>query len=347
MNTKTIANSLLITLCLIYGTYYIYNTYNKNDFKYDKDEINIRETASVTQSENKQIKIEEKTISILFVGDIMLDRNVARRIRKNGFDSIFKNVLDIFKDKDIVVGNLEGTITDNPSISEIDHNILRFTFKKDYADKLKETGFTIFSLANNHSLDFYKAGYDETLSNLSNAGLKYFGSANNDANLSESIDIDGKKICFIGYHDLYTFNENPVLKEIENTRDSCDYQIIFAHWGNEYKNYASERDIMLAHKFIDTGVDLVIGAHPHVIQPVEIYKDKAIFYSLGNFVFDQDFSYETKHSIAVVLDINSKEQRFNIIPLSSELSALSISNTEDSNKTLKILNSEKEFILQR
>jgi poly-gamma-glutamate synthesis protein (capsule biosynthesis protein) len=347
VNTKTFANLLLITLCLIYGTYYIYSVYNKNDYIYNKNEITIYEASTTLPNEDRKEEVKEKSISILFVGDIMLDRNVARRIRKNGFDTIFKDIHQIFKNKDIVVGNLEGNITNNPSISEVDHNILRFTFNKEYATKLKDIGFTIFSLANNHSMDFYKAGYDETISNLSNANLKYFGSAYNNENISESIEVNNNKICFIGYHDLYTFNENPILDEIKNTRDSCNYQIIFAHWGNEYKNYASERQIELAHKFIDTGADLVIGAHPHVIQPIEIYRNKAIFYSLGNFVFDQDFSYETKHSFAVELNIDSKEQRFNIIPLSSEYTVLSISNETDTNKTLNILGKEKEFILNR
>lgn len=278
-----------------------------------------------TDSVIKEIpKVE--TTKILFVGDIMLDRGVSWYADKNGKDRIFSGVKDLFQKYDIVVGNLEGTITNNESIARKNNKILRFTFDKSYSDVLKNAGFDILSLANNHATDFGTDGYNQTISNLSNVGILSFGSPRNDNNISNIIKLNNKNFCFIGYHDLYTHDETPVLSEIGKLDSECDSIIVFAHWGDEYKTKSNERQRNLAYKFIDQGVDLIIGSHPHVVQENEEYKGKRIFYSLGNFVFDQDFSYDTKHGIAVGVDFVNDKADFEIIPITIEEGRVSITN---------------------
>lgn len=289
-------------------------------------------------------KVDDK-ISILFVGDMMFDRGTANHIQNFGIDSILGGVANLFENKNMVVGNLEGTITDFPSVSVPNNQILKFTFNPKIAEYLKQNNFTHLSLANNHALDFDLEGFLQTKKYLDENDLKYFGSPLNNSQISIVQNISEKNICLIGYHDLYTRNPESVLEEIKNIRSTCFYIVVLPHWGEEYETVQNERQTILAHQFIDAGADLIIGAHPHVVQPLEIYKEKAIFYSLGNFVFDQDFSYNTRRGLAVSLELNFKTQNFTLIPVDIERAEVSVSEGEDKNNTLNLVGSVEGFSL--
>lgn len=282
-------------------------------------------------------KIANPPIRMLFVGDMMFDRNVAVHARKYGKDTLFAGILPLFEGNDLNIGNLEGTITANKSIAQYDHSILRFTFDPSYAELLKGLKFSALSLANNHSLDFYGDGYFETIQNLSRLGIGTFGSPRNDILLSVTREVKGKKICLVGYHDLYIADSASTNKEVVSLRPQCSFLVVFAHWGNEYEDVPSERQMTLAHEFIDNGADLVIGSHPHVVQSLEVYKNKAIFYSLGNFMFDQYFSFETQHGLAVVVEWDEKETIFNIVPVSLEKSEAKYADAEDGTRIVEAL----------
>jgi len=259
--------------------------------------------------------VEEEPVSILFVGDIMLDRAIRIRINERGFDYLFDDINSIFQNNDLVIGNLEGTITSNNSIAISNNQIFRFTFATSTTASLKNVGFSGFNLANNHTLDFYQAGFEETKKNLGKVELFSFGHPLNNQSLSYKTGIKSENICFVGYHSLYSTSTVSVINEIKNIKPVCSYLVVFAHWGAEYEDFESEEDRVFAHSFIDNGADLIIGSHPHVIQPLEIYKNRAIFYSLGNFIFDQDFSLRTRQGIAVRLILENDKQTFEIIPI--------------------------------
>lgn len=290
---------------------------------------NVYYSAAVAKGKEIEQHQTGKNVNLLFVGDIMFDRGVASHTEKYGSDSLFAKVEQLFQGNDAIIGNLEGTITDNPSISIKDKTILRFTFNPIFLKLLDRLHLSAFSLANNHSLDFGKDGYEQTTRNLQNVGIIPFGSPNNDKNLSTKINLYGKIICLVGYHDLFTFNQKPALEEIKSIREVCSYVILFTHWGDEYKVAPSERQKKLAREFIDAGADLIIGAHPHVIETLEIYKNKAIFYSLGNFIFDQDFSFATKRGLAVHVELSDYLTRFTLVPISIEQGEISIANLEE------------------
>jgi gamma-polyglutamate biosynthesis protein CapA len=273
-------------------------------------------------------KEEPTPIKMLFVGDIMLDRVVRRHIDDKGFKYQFEGVMSLFENNDIAIGNLEGTVTSNPSLSEKDFSVLRFTFDPQVVEELKRLGFSGFSLANNHAYDFGSEGFLETQANLLRAGLFSFGSPYNDLNLSSSVDLKDEHICFVGYHALYRRDIQPVIETITKDRETCTYTIVFAHWGDEYADVPTARQKGAAHSFIDAGADLVIGAHPHVVEPIEIYKDKAIFYSLGNFIFDQDFSRATQLGLAMKLELGTSTQKFILVPI--EMKNTKLSFPEDS-----------------
>jgi poly-gamma-glutamate synthesis protein (capsule biosynthesis protein) len=163
-----------------------------------------------------------------------------------------------------------------------------------------QSRFDVLSLANNHMLDFGETGYKQTQNYLSNAKINYFGNYNNQPeNLSTIVEKNGIKVGFVGYHGLIDKGFEDVLNEIQKIRPQVDFLIVVAHWGAEYKKVPADSTREKAKQFIDAGADLVLGGHPHVVQTIEEYNGKMIFYSLGNFVFDQYWSKDTMEGLGV------------------------------------------------
>jgi poly-gamma-glutamate synthesis protein (capsule biosynthesis protein) len=287
-----------------------------------------------------QEEADAAPIRSLFVGDIMLDRTVRTTIEKHGFEYPFEDIKNIFGGQDMVVGNLEGAITSKPSVSQKDFSILKFTFPSSDARGLKDLGFSGFSLANNHAHDFGQEGFLETLTNLGLGELFSFGSPSNDRNLSTKVNVKGEDICMVGYHALYSSTTTQATEEIRRIKPDCDFVIVYAHWGIEYEDNENKRQREIGHELVDAGADLIIGAHPHVIQPVEIYKNKAIFYSIGNFIFDQDFSLATRQGLAVQMELGADKVTYGFIPVEMYRNKLSFPSKQAFVSRMSILTQE-------
>jgi poly-gamma-glutamate synthesis protein (capsule biosynthesis protein) len=250
-------------------------------------------------------------------GDIMLDRYIRKQInRYDSAESFANNFLPNMKEVnskyDYVMANLEGPITESKSKSLLDDGSysrdLIFTFPTSSVEILKLLNIKVVSLANNHTDNFFHKGYEDTKKFLEKGNIKYFGNPYNNNLAKESLSeiVCEKEICiaYIGYHQ---FTENNgveiVSEEIKRIKEnnSADFVIVMPHWGVEYETTSNQKQKDLSHAWIDAGADMVIGAHPHVRQESEIYKDKHIYYSLGNYIFDQWFSSEVK--TGKVLDI--------------------------------------------
>lgn len=236
-------------------------------------------------------------VTIMMIGDMMFDRHVRKLMDMYGVDYPFEKIK---LDADIVVGNLEGTITENQSVAKND--VLRFTFDPKVADLLKKNNFNAVSLANNHSRDFGYKGYESTMDFLKKVDIGYFGDWENYDNLSYIKEIRGKKIEFIGFNEFGYRNFERVLSTVASS--TADFTIVFPHWGVEYEKEPSTLQKTWAHKFIDAGADAVIGGHPHVTQTIEWYKEKPIVYSMGNFIFDQYTDAETKKGMVVKISLD-------------------------------------------
>ena len=283
------------------------------------------------------IEPPQEPVRVLFVGDLMLDRNVARSAEEEGAAALFStSTRSLFADANLRVANLEGAITTNPSIARHNNKILRFTFAPTVAGAvLQDLALDVVSLANNHAFDFGPEGYTSTRSYLASFGVAAFGHPyNNSAYLSSALELGGKRFCFVGYHALFEPDTMPVEEEIAALRPGCWKVIVLAHWGEEYEPKANSAQKGQAHTFIDAGADLVVGAHPHVVEQVELYKGKAIFYSLGNFMFDQNFSWETTHGLALLVDFTEEETRFTLIPMAIEDQKSSVAEGLDRQKIL-------------
>ena len=289
----------------------------------------------IAEVKNHEIKKEEVVIpefsstTIIMVGDIMLDRDVYYFIRKNNneFNFPFAKINTFLASADFRVGNLEGPITNNQSIikaggAEENGGNLRFTFSPKTTTTLSDN-FDLLSLANNHITNFANDGVVQTKNYLKSAGINYFGDFYNQTELSYIYEVaEDLKIAFVGYHQFYSGGLENVLSEITKIKSEklADIIIVFPHWGTEYLTTRPDgKQQELSKKFIDAGADLVIGSHPHVIEPIEMYKEKLIFYSLGNFVFDQYFSPETMQGLMLKLLVTKNEDNlkvdFELLPL--------------------------------
>lgn len=257
---------------------------------------------------------------LLFVGDIMLDRDVLLRTRASkdpGY--VFRKLpANWFSSVDYAIANLEGPVTDKRRSPE---KSIDFLFEPSVIPVLKEQGIDAFSQANNHALDQGKIGYDDSVRRLREAGFLVFGHQVQDDSIAlATTTVRGQRIAFLGFNNT----DNPVDRTvaapvIAQARSQSDHVIVYMHWGNEYRDKPDASNVDLAHWFIDNGVDIVIGGHPHWTQGISSYKGKPIVWSLGNFIFDQDFSTQTKRGLAVEIQIG-KELTLKPIPIQIDLS---------------------------
>jgi poly-gamma-glutamate synthesis protein (capsule biosynthesis protein) len=239
----------------------------------------------------------------MFVGDIMVGRYVETLIDNNGFDYMFASVTPMFMNT-LTIANLEGPI---PAKHVHTPNIgFQFSFRQDIVQKLSDIGLDVVSLANNHGYDHGVAGYTNTKKVLGNMGVAYFGNYTNTANDYFETELGGKKVIVHGINVIVNdFDRKSAINSakflVEKNPDA--YVITFMHWGNEYDLIHNAYQEELAHDLVDAGVDAIIGSHPHVVQDVETYNGARIYYSLGNFIFDQYFSKETQEGLVVLMDV--------------------------------------------
>ncbi len=258
-------------------------------------------------------KQSSPVITVAAFGDMMLDRYVGQALQTKSWDYAWGAQPRLFYGTDFSMANLEGVFTDFPS-KPLAPNNLQFTFSPEILPSIKTVGFNLFSLANNHSLNFGAEGFTQNKKYLENFDLGYFGDPLNQTDLSVVKEINGRKIAFVAYHQFASGLEN-VLAEIERLRPQVDWLLLTAHWGIEYQTDFSKKQQELAHQFVDAGADVVLGTHPHVIQPLEIYNNKMIFYSLGNFIFDQTFSQSTQEGLGVGVVFQDKKITYYVIPM--------------------------------
>ncbi|MCX6722041.1 MAG: CapA family protein [Candidatus Staskawiczbacteria bacterium] len=276
-------------------------------------------------TDNKSLNISEKKyIQLLFVGDLMFDRGIRYYAKENnGNDFIFDKISSTLLANDIVVANLEGPITDNKSVSSgtvpgsTDNYF--FTFDPSLAKTLFSENIRIVNLGNNHILNFGQNGAYSTEKYLNDAKVKYFGAPNGSKSIST--EIGGIKITFVSYNEFSNLPEGTEQKStmdeiqkatLRRAQGENDIIIVFSHWGTEYSLAPSDNLKNTAHSFIDAGADLVIGSHQHVVEPMEVYNNKRIYYSLGNFIFDQYFNENVRNGLGVqvVIDKITKKLDF-------------------------------------
>jgi poly-gamma-glutamate capsule biosynthesis protein CapA/YwtB (metallophosphatase superfamily) len=243
---------------------------------------------------------DDYNVSFAFVGDILLGGKVADLLSAQGYDYPYTEVKNLLQRPDLTVGNLETPVTENG-----DPQDKKYVFRSSpqALPSLVEAGFDLVSLANNHVLDYGIQGLLETLDHMNKVNLPIVGAGRNDQEAYQPVYLkrNGQRIAFVGLSRVIpepswgashqqpgvavTYNPERALQSIEKARGEADLVVVLVHWGIELDDTPEAYQVELAHQYIDSGADLVIGSHPHVLQGLESYKGKWIAYSLGNFIF--------------------------------------------------------------
>ena len=276
--------------------------------------------AETTVTEMAQTAVPAKTVetTFTFAGDMMFDRYVNHTFKNVGLDHIFDKLdKTLFSNSDIRFANLEGPVSNTPIADDYPERSLVFNMPPATISSIKNLGLNGVSLANNHTLNAGASGFATTQQLLNSANIKYAGSQNGfDAGSIIEYDtaIPVSIIC-VDY--LAYSNNDKISAAIQAEKTKGEFVIIFPHWGTEYSLTHTATQETAAKKWIDAGADLVIGSHPHVVEDIDIYKNKPIIYSLGNFVFDQTFSADTQQGLIVSGKITAEKLELTIHPVQS------------------------------
>ena len=256
-----------------------------------------QDSSGLLASLNIPHKQAPQVLTLLFTGDIMLERGVEWKIKnppaggESDWRWPFLKIANTLQKADLVFGNLESQISDKgTNVGSI------YSFRADPAsiEGLTYAGFDVLSVANNHSLDYTREAFEDSGSRLWESGI---------IPVADSLaikEVKDAKIGFLAYNNFPGVakidwdNLQEVVEDIQRAKSRVDILIVSLHAGEEYSKEPNEFQKVFARNAIDAGADLIIGHHPHVVQPIEQYNQGWIVYSLGNFIFDQNFSEETK-----------------------------------------------------
>lgn len=250
------------------------------------------------------------SLSLVAVGDILMHQDVQAAAAKDseGFQALWADLVPLFQSTDLAFGNLETPIaptTGRPGIP------FQFNAPEGLPSALRASGFTVLSTANNHAFDQGRQGVCETLDRLRAERLVVVGSGEDRAK-AESLQIlerQGVRVAFLAFTDLFNLDLNhramepwvrplelePTLQAVREARGLADLVVVSVHWGNEYQHTPTKRQRDIARGLVNAGCDVILGHHPHVLQPVELMevdgRRALVAYSLGNFISNQDRMY--------------------------------------------------------
>lgn len=259
----------------------------------------------------------------------MLARGVGATMKARGDWSLpFRKISPTLRAADLAFGNLECPVSD---AGRDLHHLYSFRADPKAIEGLRYAGFRVLSLANNHTYDWDAPALLDTVRRLREAGIEPVGAGANDleAHHATVINLGGTKLAFLAYVNiapkeaaaesdragLAWLDPARVLDDIRLARPLADVLIVSLHWGAEYATRPRPDQIRLAHAMIDAGADLVVGHHPHVVQPLEQYRARSIAYSLGNFVFDQRDPLTCSGSMLKVTVLDKQVREVVVVPI--------------------------------
>jgi len=271
--------------------------------------------------------------TLLFVGDVMLSRGVGARMEsQDDWTLPFQEIAATLRRADLRFCNLECPISDQGRNL---HHLYSFRADPRALAGLKAAGFDIVSQANNHAFDWGPAALVDSLDRLRAAGIRPVGAGQNAlaAHYPVLINAGGLRLAFLGYvgiepKEATAGADRPgvawlepaqVLADIRFARPLADLVIVCPHWGVEYALKPTRDQVEFAHRMIEAGADLIVGSHPHVVQPLETYHGRWIAYSLGNFVFDQK---DASAHCGLMLKVSVEDKRItDVTPIPIEINS--------------------------
>ncbi|MFH0936807.1 MAG: CapA family protein [Candidatus Daviesbacteria bacterium] len=252
----------------------------------------IKNLEQVFSEEHKAIKNlpKDKIITLIATGDVIPARSVNfRAYQYHDFTWPYQKTVQVLRNADLTFINLESPLIENCPLT---NGGMIFCSDHQNLEGLKFAGVDIANLANNHSGNYGQAGVENTAKLLAQANILVTGTSG-----PVFKEAKGTRFAFLGYNALEKLDEQNVVEEIKATKLQANVVIVAFHWGTEYTSQPNPQQKNLAHLAINSGADLIIGNHPHWIQPVEIYQGKFITYAHGNFIFDQMWSEKTEEGV--------------------------------------------------
>ncbi len=291
--------------------------------------------ALITFDNVKEVEITPKgNVSIAVTGDVMFARNMGG-VLSGGTDP-FMGVSNVTSNVDLLLINFENAATTSDVAVKGD---VPLKTSPDLVYLAKNNPNTVAALANNHVFDYGVDGMHDTLQALKDNDITAIGAGDNSKQAHNGVtqEINGRKITIFNYMDSQNFAEysNEVMpvatedspgysaydkeiatKQIKEAKENgSDFIIAYFHYGNEYSRSPNEYQVNMSHDVIDAGANIVLGSHPHVTQGIEVYKDRPIFYSLGNFIFDQQRE-DTHRAYFVQINLINETGECEIYPIS-------------------------------
>lgn len=240
---------------------------------------------------------EDKSVKLILLGDVMLGRSVTTQsLKLNNPKYPFLKVADRLKKADLVLGNLEAPFVEG--CKKTDSGMI-FCADPKMVEGLSYANISAVSLANNHINNYGQKGLNDTKKTLTEAKIDYTG----DGNLVVK-EIHGVKIGLLGFNFVSSQPTSLDYKMINDSKKLVNILIVSVHWGEEYQENPNQLQKGIAVKLVENGADVVVGHHPHWVQSSEKVNGKPVYYSLGNFVFDQPWSEKTKEGLAVEMTFN-------------------------------------------
>ncbi|MEN9337730.1 MAG: hypothetical protein RIQ41_44 [Candidatus Parcubacteria bacterium] len=289
-------------------------------------------TAAV-QTQTSELSVATST-PLLFVGDIMLGRYVEKFAHEEGNDLRSFEMMRDFLKAHITIANLEGPIPDTHTPTPA--NGFSFSFSSSTPHVLREGGVTAVSLANNHMFDHGTSGYEATKQALARGDVKHFGGYAPTTDDYFETKLGTTTVIVYGITMIATgWDEEQALAITKTLRAEhpSAYLVAFLHWGDEYVTQNTYQRAF-AHRLVDEGVDTIIGSHPHVVQGIEMYKNVPIFYSLGNFIFDQYWRSDLEDGVLVQIEQEQGSSAYTLIPIRSSRSVPYIAEGQDRTRIL-------------
>jgi len=280
----------------------------------NSEELPLNTSSAINSPDNGEA-------TMVFVGDIMLSRGIGKIMaEQNNWLYPFEHVREYLQKADLVFGNLEGPISGR---GRNQGSIYSFNADPYAVQGLVDSHVSVLSVANNHIFDYGRDAFLDTLAVLNLSGIDAVGGGVNfeDAHRTLVRDIKGTKVAFLAHTNLLprsfgekdsvpatSYLDEEIMKhDIGAAKTLADIVVVSFHWGDEYSTKHNDWQERIAHEAIDAGATLVVGHHPHVVQEVEEYHGGYIAYSLGNFIFDQNFSPDTNKGLILEVKVDDKK----------------------------------------
>ena len=302
------------------------------------DANNSTKAPQVTHKPN-YTKVPMKTqepdgaITLVFAGDILLSQSMTNTYSKKNNEGINNvlapKLLNEFIKADVAMVNQEFPFSNRGS--KMPNKQYTFRTNPKYVSVFTDMGIDVVSLANNHTLDYGRDAFSDTLTVLDNAGIEYIGGGENYDRSKQAFttEVEGKKITYLAASrvlpvaDWYakpnksglfqTYDPKALCEEIKKAEGYSDFTVVYVHWGKEHHSMPEKYQRDMAKQYIDAGADAVIGCHTHCLQGMEFYKGRPIVYSLGNFMF----GYSIKSTMLYKIVLNGDDISVNITPCKS------------------------------